>query len=110
MIKRDVILSKAKSRIKNTTQKYGTKIPTSVTHALAIYDKNCNNFWKDSLFKEMTKFGIYFELMEGRQGVPPVWKKVTGHLVWDIKIDFTWKAIWVLDGHKTPNTVGSTNV
>ena len=33
--------------------------------------------------------------------------KVTGHLIWDMKIDFTRKARWVLDGHKTPNPTGS---
>jgi hypothetical protein len=33
---------------------------------------------------------------------------VTGHLVWDVKMDFTRKARWVLDGHKTPNPIGST--
>jgi hypothetical protein len=33
---------------------------------------------------------------------------VTGHLVWDVKMDFTRKARWVLDGHKTPTPIGST--
>ena len=33
---------------------------------------------------------------------------MTGHLVFDVKTDFTRKAIWVLDGHKTPDPVGST--
>ena len=32
----------------------------------------------------------------------------TGHLIWDMKIDFTWKVRWVLDGHKTPDPIGST--
>jgi hypothetical protein len=33
---------------------------------------------------------------------------VTGHLVWDVKMDFTRKARWVLDGHLTPSPIGST--
>jgi hypothetical protein len=32
---------------------------------------------------------------------------VTGHLIWDVKMDFTRKARWVLDGNKTPNPIGS---
>jgi hypothetical protein len=28
--------------------------------------------------------------------------------VWDLKMDFTRKARWVLDGHKTPDPEGST--
>ena len=56
----------------------------------------------------MTKFGIDFELLEEVQGVPPICKKVTGSLIWDINMDFTQKAIWVLDGHKNTNPFGST--
>ena len=33
---------------------------------------------------------------------------MTGHLVWDVKMDLTRKARWVLDGHKTADPVGST--
>ena len=50
----------------------------------------------------MTEVGISFEILEEVQGVPPGWKKVTGPLVWDINMDFTWKSRWVLDGHKLP--------
>ena len=39
---------------------------------------------------------------------PPGRSKVTGHLVFDVKMDFTRKARWVLDGHNTPDFVGST--
>ena len=33
---------------------------------------------------------------------------VTGHLVFDVKMSFERKARWVLDGHKTPDPLGST--
>ena len=33
---------------------------------------------------------------------------MTGHLVWDVKMDFTRKARWVLNGHKTLDPIGST--
>ena len=33
---------------------------------------------------------------------------VTGHLIWDVKMDFTRKSRWVLDGHKTPTPIHST--
>ena len=29
-------------------------------------------------------------------------------IVWDVKMDFTRKARWVLDGHKKTNPIGST--
>ena len=36
------------------------------------------------------------------------WSKVTGNLIWDVNMDFTRKARWVLNGHKTPDPIGST--
>eukprot|EP00957_Ditylum_brightwellii_P131219 10008170-Ditylum_brightwellii.AAC.1 len=56
----------------------------------------------------MTNIGIAFEILPDGQSAPVGWSKVTGHLVWDVKMDFTCKARWVLDGHKTPNANIST--
>jgi hypothetical protein len=56
----------------------------------------------------MTEVGVVFEVLEEEMKAPIGWSKVTGHLVWDVKMDFTRKARWVLDGHKTPNPIGST--
>ena len=39
---------------------------------------------------------------------PPGWSRVTGHLVFDVRMDFTRKSRWVLDEHKNPNPIGST--
>jgi hypothetical protein len=36
------------------------------------------------------------------------WSKVTGHIIFNVKMDFTRKARWVLTGHKTSNPIGST--
>jgi hypothetical protein len=49
-----------------------------------------------------------FEILPEGKTAPPAWKKVTSHLVWDIKMDFSRKARWVLDGHKTVSPIGST--
>ena len=106
--KRDIILSKISARIRKTTHKYGIEIPTSVEHAYDIDRANSNTLWKDALALEMTEVGVAFEVLEEEMKAPIGWSKVTGHLVWDVKMDFTRKARWVLDGHKTPNPIGST--
>ena len=49
-----------------------------------------------------------FEILDEGAHVPHGWKQVTRHLVWDVKMDFTRKARWVLDGHKAPDSIGST--
>ena len=56
----------------------------------------------------MTNVGVAFEVLEAGEKAPVGWKKATGHLVWDVKMDFTRKARWVLDGHKTTDPIGST--
>ena len=106
--KRDVILCKIKARIRKTTHKYGIEIPNNVEHAMKIDMNNSNTLWRDALAKEMTEVGVAFEVLAEGQRAPPGWKGVTGHLIWDVKMDFTRKARWVLDGHKTPDIVGST--
>jgi hypothetical protein len=99
--KRDVILSKLKARIHKTTHKYGIEVPTSQRHASATDESNGNTLWKDALAKEMTEVGVAFKVLEEGIKVSVGWKNVTGHLIWDVKMD-------LLDGHKTPDPIGST--
>jgi hypothetical protein len=90
--KRDIILSKIKARIQKTTHKFCIEVPTSMEHAFAIDKKNGNTLWRDALAKEMTEIGIAFEVLDEGISAPKGWHKVTGHLVWDVKMDFTRKA------------------
>ena len=106
--KRDIILSKLKARLRRTVTKYGIEVPTSVDHAMELDKKNGNTLWFNALQKEMTNVGIAFEILECGQQAPPGLRKASGHLVWDVKMDFTRKARWVLDGHKLPSPIGST--
>ena len=62
----------------------------------------------DALAKEMTNLMIAFEIQEGGRKAPPGWFKASGHIIFDVKMDFTRKARWVKDGHKTPNSTTSS--
>ena len=106
--KRNAIISAMKGRLRKMTHKYGIEMPTSVDHVMEIDRKNGNTMWKDALALEMYNVGVAFEILEERQKAPPGWSKASGHLIWDVKMDFTRKARWVLDGHKTPDPIGST--
>ena len=70
--------------------------------------QNGNRMWKDALALEMFNVGVAFEILEEGQAAPLGWSKVSRHLIWDVKMDFTRKARWVLDGHITPDPIGST--
>ena len=90
------------------THKYGIEIPASIDHAMEVDRKNGNTMWRDALALEMFNVGVAFEILEEGQSAPPGWKKASGHLIWDVKMDFTRKARWVLDRHKTPDPIRST--
>ena len=106
--KRDPFVSALRTRMSQTKHKYRIKIPTSVKHAKKLDRKEGNDFWMKALAKEMFNVGVAFEILEQGWKAPHGWHLVTGHLVWDVKMDFTRKARWVLDGHKTPDLDGST--
>jgi hypothetical protein len=64
---------------------------------------NGNALWMDALKLEMHNVGDAFEVLEDGKRVPQGWTKASGHIIWDLKMDFTTrKARWVLDGHNLP--------
>ena len=106
--KRDVIIGKVKAKTRRTTHKHGTKIPRSVEEAKRFDEENDNTFWTDAINKEMCNVGIAFNILENDEALPVGHKKTTGHMIFDVKMDFTRKARWVLDGHKCSNPEAST--
>ena len=106
--KREVILAAVKNWIRKMTHKYGIEIPRDVEHAHEIDARNGYTLWRDTLQKEMYNVRVAFEILDEGSHASHGWKQVTGHLVWDVKMDFTRKARWVLNGHKTPDPIGST--
>ena len=106
--KRDVIVAAIRTRCRKTTHKYGIELPRSVEHAYELDKKNGDLYWTKAIEKEMHNVGIAFQILDEGKHAPVGWKQVTGHLVFDVKMDFTRKARWVLDGHKTPSPAGST--
>ena len=101
--KRYVIVSAVSSRVRKCSHKYGMEIPTSITHATQIYQNNGNTFWTDAILKEMKNVGTAFTILDLGKKAPSGWTKASGHLVFDVKMDFTRKARLVKDGHRSHN-------
>jgi hypothetical protein len=82
MRKRDIIVSMVKSRVRRTTHKYGIEMPAPgqdvIQNAIDLDRKNGDTFWMDSL--------------ELGEKAPHGWFKASGHIVFDVKMDFTQKA------------------
>ena len=56
----------------------------------------------------MENISIAFDILKDDEGLPPGYQLALCHLIFDVKMDFTRKAHFVLDGHKTPDPEGST--
>ena len=106
--KRDAIVSAVSNRVRQTTHKYGIEVPRSVAEAKDIDARNNNRYWQNAIDKEMKNVEIAFEILPFGQRAPPDWSASSGHLVFDVKMDFTRKARWVKDGHRTPDPLQST--
>jgi hypothetical protein len=96
----DVIVSAVK--VRRTTHKYGIEIPRNIREAIALDKTNGNSLWADALNKEMGNVGIAFEILGPNEKAPAGWLRSSGHIIFDVKMDFTRKARWVKDGHRTP--------
>jgi len=79
-----------------------------VQHAIDLDRQNGNTLWRDFLAKEMGNLMIAFKVLELGQKAPPGWFKATGHIIFDVKMDFTWKARWFKDGYKDPDLTTSS--
>ena len=101
--KRDRIISGLNSRVQKRTHKFGIRIPKDITKAIRLDGINGNRLWQDALDKEMFEVGVAFKILNENEPLPVGYKKTSGHLIFDCKMDFTRKARWVKDGHLTPD-------
>jgi hypothetical protein len=105
--KMKAIVSAVKSHLKHTLHKYSVEVPRSFDHAKQLDKRNNNTLWMSAWEKEMTNVSIAFEILDEGEPAPNDWKQSSGHLIWDVKMDFTRKARWVKDGHKTADPLTS---
>ena len=56
----------------------------------------------------MSNVGIALNILEDDESLTPGYNQSSGHLIFDVKIDFTRKARWVKDVYRTPDPVSSS--
>jgi hypothetical protein len=106
--RRNAIHSAVKARVRKKTHKYGIEVPTSLVRAKELDRINGNTLWIDALKLEMHNVGVAFEVLEDGKSAQQGWKKASGHIIWDLKMGFSSKTRWALDGHKLPTPEEST--
>ena len=95
------MISSASARVRKSSHKYGIEVPTSIGHALRIDKENKNTLWMDALLLEMETINVAFDFQQEGASAPRGYSKTSGHIIWDVKMDFTRKARWVKNGHLT---------
>jgi hypothetical protein len=89
------------NRYLKRTHKFGIQVPKSVDEALQIDRESNTTLWYEAIQKEMKNNAIAFEFLEPHAAVPLGYKKITLHMIFDVKMDFTRKARLVAGGHLT---------
>ena len=101
----DLYVTTWHSKYWKTQEKLGITVPHSIEQAYKLDAENSNTLWQDDIAKEMRHVLPAFKNAECT--LDEVKKKLVGfqrircHLILDIKIDFTWKALFVAGGHVT---------
>jgi len=95
------IIAGAVSRHQRAGYKFGIRLPTSVADARKLDLENGNTYWIDALRKELNAVMIAFEVQDEEVKHIPGYKRIPGHIIWDVKMDFTRKARYVAGGHRT---------
>ena len=88
----------AKSKYWLKSHKYGVKLPKSIKEALQIGAKIGTTFWRDTIAKEMKHVMVTFEF-NNEDKIPVGHRRITVHMVFDVKITLQQKARLVADGN-----------
>jgi Reverse transcriptase (RNA-dependent DNA polymerase) len=99
--KRDRLIKAVKKRYFRKHQKFGIELPKTVKRALEIDKETNTTFWADAIKKEMKGVWKAFDILDEGAATPVGHTKITCHMVFDIKPDFTRKARLVAGGHMT---------
>ena len=85
--------------------KFGTQVANTPSHALALDKQNGNQKWKIAMDTELKQINDYktFIVLEDDDPMPPGYKRIPYHVVFDIKFDLRHKARLVAGGNHTEN-------
>jgi len=103
MRSRDYLIGKCQIRAvrKPERTKFGIPIPMTAPKAKEYDHQNGNTKWTDAIKKEMTNSKVAFKLLSRSERPRPGSTRITCHLIFDVKLDGTYKARYVAGGHLT---------
>ena len=89
---------------KGPSRRFGVEVPRNPKHALELDKQNGNDGWKKSMQLELDQLEEFntFKLVPKGQLMPPGYKWIPYHIVFDVKFDGRLKSWLVAGGHRTP--------
>ena len=85
--------------------KFGVQVPNDYNHAVELDSQNKNKEWDASVDTEVNKILEYETFKDwGMRPPPKDYKKITAHIVFDVKYDGRKRARLVGGGHLTEPT------
>jgi hypothetical protein len=106
--KRERIIAAIKVRTGKKSHKFGLEVPMTVKRALEIDQETGTDLWHKAIEKEMHHVMCAFEILDEGAQEPRMSKRIPCHMIFDIKMDFTWKARFVAGGYMTDMPVNLT--
>ena len=88
----------ANSCIKKQTHKCVIKVKTTVREVYDIKKKNGNDYWRESIIKEINNIYIAIGILEEGEWMSPMHSYMLCHTIFDTKMEFTRKSCFVASG------------
>ena len=83
--------------------KFGVEVPVNTKAAILLDQKNGDNKWKEAMKTEIDSINAYqtFRVLQDKEPLPPGYKYIPYHCIYDVKFDGRRKCRLVAGGHKT---------
>ena len=81
--------------------KFGIHLPATYEEAVRMDKESGIKFWQDATKKQIKNAKVAFKFLDDGTKIPIVFKKITCHLIFDVKFYLTRKARYVGGGHLT---------
>ena len=85
--------------------KFGVRVANSPKHALELDKENGDTGWAESMAIELKQLKDYrtFRILEAHEPMPPGYKRIPYHMVFDVKFDLRKKSRLVAGGNHMDN-------
>ena len=85
--------------------KFGVQVPKNAKHAFHLDQSSGDNLWKESIDIELDSINKFktFKVMQDNEPLPPGYKLIPYHLIFDVRFDGCHKYCLVAGGHRTPD-------